>query len=493
MNSFQRKSLYAALAGAGALGAVGTAQAVGLNANGLGQVLIYPYYTVQADVSGNAYNSLLSVVNTTNSAKAVKVRFLEGKNSREVLDFNLFLSKHDVWTAAVLPSSSGGGQVLTFDNSCTIPSNTFLKAGVDFVNYAYTGTADDKGGSGLDRTKEGYVEIIEMATYNPFTCTSIQVTHVGGVPFDCAGVNDTQAGGSATASSASGGLFGGMSLINVAGGTDYTEDAVALTSFSNGPLYAPSGSVSPQLTDASPPVSAAFGDEGSLLIKKFGGGVVPVFFSNWPNPPYNKADPVSAVLMRNQVMNEYVLDAATKSGTDWVITFPTKRFYVNAGTGPATKLFQRNFNDGVGACDDIKLAIYDREEHTTSTPVTFSPPPPVPGVAICWEANVITFNNSNVLRSVNSANINTGNSNGWLNLTFSTSTSATFHTLGNQTNTEILLFGSSANSTVTYFGLPLVGFAVQQFVNGQLVVGGVTTLSNYGGNFVHKTTSLITC
>ena len=40
MNSFQRKSLYAALAGAGALGAVGTAQAVGLNANGLGQVLI---------------------------------------------------------------------------------------------------------------------------------------------------------------------------------------------------------------------------------------------------------------------------------------------------------------------------------------------------------------------------------------------------------------------------------------------------------------------
>ena len=169
MNSFQRKSLYAALAGAGALGAVGTAQAVGLNANGLGQVLIYPYYTVQADVSGNAYNSLLSVVNTTNSAKAVKVRFLEGKNSREVLDFNLFLSKHDVWTAAVLPSSSGGGQVLTFDNSCTIPSNTFLKAGVDFVNYAYTGTADDKGGSGLDRTKEGYVEIIEMATYNPFT------------------------------------------------------------------------------------------------------------------------------------------------------------------------------------------------------------------------------------------------------------------------------------------------------------------------------------
>ena len=30
--------------------------------------------------------------------------------------------------------------------------------------------------------------------------------------------------------------------------------------------------------------------------------------------------PVSAVLMHNTVLNEYVLDSATKSGTDWVVT-----------------------------------------------------------------------------------------------------------------------------------------------------------------------------
>src|SRR5215472_408540 len=112
MNSFQRKSLYAALAGAGALGVAATAQAVNLNPNGIGQVLIYPYYTVQANSSG-AYNSLLSVTNTTDSAKAVKVRFLEGKDSREVLDFNLFLSKKDVWTAAIVPNpTTGGGRVI---------------------------------------------------------------------------------------------------------------------------------------------------------------------------------------------------------------------------------------------------------------------------------------------------------------------------------------------------------------------------------------------
>ncbi|HXU54529.1 MAG TPA: hypothetical protein VN744_03790, partial [Casimicrobiaceae bacterium] len=107
MNTFKRKSLYAALAGVSALGVTGAAQAVNLNPDGLGQVLIYPYYTTRADAGGNAYTSLLSVVNTTSSAKAVKVRFLEGKSSKEVLDFNLFLSKHDVWTAAIFASGAG--------------------------------------------------------------------------------------------------------------------------------------------------------------------------------------------------------------------------------------------------------------------------------------------------------------------------------------------------------------------------------------------------
>jgi hypothetical protein len=477
MNSFQRKSLYAALAGAGALGVTSTADAVNLNPQGLGQVLIYPYYTVQSDANGNAYNSLLSVVNSTASAKAVKVRFLEGKNSREVLDFNLFLSKHDVWTAAVLPSSSGGGRVLTFDNSCTIPSNSFLKAGVDFVNFGYTGTADDKGGSGLDRTKEGYVEIIEMGTFPTNTCTYIQITHSGGVPKDCAGLSD--AGAASDIEGASGGLFGGMSLINVAAGTDYTEDAVALQQFNFGPLYTNAGSVSPTLQDSNPPFSVVFGANN-------GTGV---FISTWSPGP----DPVSAVLMHDQVMNEYVLDAATKSGTDWVVTFPTKRFYVNVGTGNAPKLFQRNFNDGAGSCDDITLSIFDREEKTTSTPVTFSPPPPTPGVSICWEANVITFNNSNLLGSVNKSNINTGNANGWLNLSFNqpTSTSQTFHTLGNQTTTHVNGSFFSSGLTKTFLGLPVVGFAVQSFTNGTLVVGGTNVLSNYGGNFVHKTTTTI--
>src|SRR5438874_7668651 len=176
MNTFNKKSLYAAMAGLSALGVTGAANAVSVNAEGLGQALVYPYYTVRDAVVGAAYNSLLSVVNSTASAKAVKVRFLEGKNSREVLDFNLYLSPRDVWAAGIVRSSGDGAGVFTNDKSCTTPAvSTDATNPTLFVNYQY---ASDAGGAGLDRTREGYVEIIEMG--NVVGATATAVTHVNG-------------------------------------------------------------------------------------------------------------------------------------------------------------------------------------------------------------------------------------------------------------------------------------------------------------------------
>jgi hypothetical protein len=482
MNIFKKKSLCAALAGIGALGAVGAAQAVNLNPDGLGQVLIYPYYTTRADAAGNIYNSLLSVVNTTASVKAVKVRFLEGKNSREVLDFNLFLSPKDVWTAAITPSGAGGAMIQTDDTSCTLPA--IPAAGKAFVNFAY---ASDGAGSSLDRTQEGYVEIIEMGAVYDGSTTAVNVTHVNGVPPGCAAVTDAQASNDTT--TPLGGLMGGMTLINVDSGTDYTSEAVALDNYSDTSLYANSGSTLPDLQEASPPVSGVI--SGGYYFESFWAGA--------------NADPVSAVLMHDQVMNEFVLDSITNSGTDWVVTMPTKRFYVQNGTGAAAGgLFQRNFNKTDGSCDDVSLNIYDREENTTSTPLDFSPPPPTQTNSVCWEANVITFNNSNVLGSANSANIPTSYEHGWLNLGFGASgydgitgdgtatVAAPLHQLIS-TNTTVQPLGSAATTglTVTYNGLPVVGFAVQSFANGAIQVGGEAVLSNYGGNFVQKGTTYI--
>ncbi len=491
MNIFKKKSLCVALAGVGALGAAGAAQAVNLNPDGLGEVLVYPYYTVRSDAHGNAYNSLLSIVNTTGSVKAVKVRFLEGKNSQEVLDFNLFLSKHDVWTAAIVPSGAGGAMVQTADNSCTLPA--LPAAGVPFRNSLY---ALDGGGSSLDRTNEGYVEIIEMTQYWDTSTTAANATHdSSGMP-NCAKVTDSQANKDAINRSAGeqGGLMGGMTLINVDAGTDYTEDAVALANFATfDNLYTTPGSLLPDMTFADPPTSVVPDQGGTMQ-------------STWAPVGTQTPDPVSAVLIHDNVMNEYVLDAITASGTDWVVTMPTKRFYVAKGTGRASKLFQRNFNSTAGSCDDVNLNIYDREEQTPGSSLDFSPPGPS-GTAICWEANVITFNNSSVLGSVNSQNITTGYEHGWLDLSwFPTSSSnpdglsppvQPTHTLINSgvaplVNTFTPIAGSASNvGPATYVGLPVVGFAVQSFTNGALTVNGASVLSNYGGNFIHKSTRLI--
>ena len=98
-------------------------------------MLIYPYYTVNA---GN--DTLLSVVNTSNEGKAMKVRFLEGRNSREVLDFNLYLSPFDVWTAAATTAgalATDPAVLTTNDNSCTVP-NIRLNSGLP----VFAGTAN---------------------------------------------------------------------------------------------------------------------------------------------------------------------------------------------------------------------------------------------------------------------------------------------------------------------------------------------------------------
>ena len=144
-----------------------------------------------------------------------------------------------------------GAGITTLDKSCTIPK--IPSAGVGFVNFQYSGSNDDGAGNTLDRTKEGYVEIIEMATYSSSSTIAAEVTHLSGTP-PC-GSKLTDANASNEAFPPTGGLFGGISLINVLSGTDYTEDAVALDNYSTFNIYAASGSISPDLSQAFPPTS----------------------------------------------------------------------------------------------------------------------------------------------------------------------------------------------------------------------------------------------
>ena len=467
MNTFSKKSLHVALAGLSTLGLAGAAEAVMVNPNGLGQVLIYPYYTVRngfnvGGVSAAPFNTLLSIVNTTASTKAIKVRFREGKASKEVLDFNVFLSPKDMWVAAVTPSAAGGAQIETPDKSCTVPTFPALP-----VEFRTTDFAGDAIGGGVDRTTEGYFEVFEMATYASTDQVAIGSKHSGGVPKDCSLVNDTTA--AIAPLQPNGGLSGTATLINVLTGDAFTTDATALVQFNvnGGGAYYNTGSALPDFTQANPSTGTGVSSSGMIVQGLF---ALPELAA-------------TAALQHPNVINEFVLDKSTASGTDWVLTFPTKHNLVDETS--ALLPFQ-NALGSKGSCDDITIALYNREEGPpASNPGTdFSPlPPGQAGPALCWESNILTFNNSNVLGSANKYNINTGEANGWMNVGFRAGAiNVAVSSSGFDPSTGTL----TAPST-TFSGLPTIGFAVQTYVNGTLTdTTGKLIQSSYGGNFGHR-------
>ncbi|MEO5676712.1 MAG: hypothetical protein ABIQ84_04125, partial [Usitatibacter sp.] len=348
MNTFKRKALFAAVVAG--LGVAGSAEAVFIAPNRTGQALLYPYYTVQNNGT-NSWNTYISIVNTTPEAKALKVRILEGRTSTEVLDFNLFLSPNDVWTAAIIPSDgtdTSAGRIITADLSCTAPA--IPAGGVAFRNTAYATQAVELG-RGLDRTREGYIEIIEMATLSGATATA--VTHVAGVPANCALVRtNSTAAILADSGPPTGGLTGTGTLINVNNGLDAGYKPDALEQFSDIVLFTGPGSASPALREATPPMSVVF-NSGYLP----GGSSVnaTIYRSEFVSPftgVTSGALAVASVFMHESIMNEYVLDTASASLTDWVVTQPLKSDFVTTTTAvpPYTARLTTS-----GACEEVNF------------------------------------------------------------------------------------------------------------------------------------------
>ena len=131
---------------------------VHLSEDGTGQVLIFPYYTVNGD-----FNTLITLTNTTDQAKALRLRFREAANAREVLSLNLYLGTNDVWTGALVASQLNGQTVpklISFDQSCTQP--LLSSQGLYFNKDEFTGNNSDVYGTENSRLAEGFVEAFEM-------------------------------------------------------------------------------------------------------------------------------------------------------------------------------------------------------------------------------------------------------------------------------------------------------------------------------------------
>ena len=473
---------------AGVAGISNMANAVFLNPDGLGSVLVYPYYTVNG---GNG--TFISVVNTTNEGKAVKVRFLEAYNSREVLDFNLYLSPFDVWVAAVAPNGAGGASVFTNDNSCTVPP--IPAGGQAFRTFAFDGSIGnqpkDGGPTALSRVREGYVELIEMGVVtNETSHTLSAITHgSSGVPSNCNQVVKAWSGGGywthdnlIDITSPDGGLFGSGSVINVAQGTIAGYNAEAIDQFylaATAATHTAPGSLNPSIASATSTTSYVFAN-GALVTTVYSEGV----------------NAVSSLFMVDNIYNEYVVGGGTNAVTEWVVMFPTKRFYVDKPNlylpnTTSWKPFDVLFTSANGgtSCAPVGLQFWNREEQTTSTGVDFSPAPTAAGTALCYEAQVVTFDQgtppSTVLGSALEANIDltsVGFESGWARIDLRNDSSGS-----PDTNHELPTTATSSNTATTasgnlFLGLPATGFSVVEYVNGN--VGGA--LANYTGLYRHK-------
>jgi hypothetical protein len=493
-----------------AIGLAPKAQAVHLDPNGVGQVLVFPYYTVN---SGN--QTLLSVVNKTNAGKAVKVRFREGRNSRQVLEFNLYLSAFDVWTATLFSLSDSGpnnpANLTTNDNSCTVPrikGNTSLPSLANgsrylpFNNLLYTGSNDEAGPDTLDRTREGHFEMIEMGEVVSGSYGSISaITHVGGVPTYCAQiVNAWQPNEAAVfnywfvnptseIAAPRGGLFGNAALIDTLAGTLMSYDADAIAGFSDISQHTAPGSGEPTLgsvhgTGAGGTIAAQVFREGSMVTSRY--------------PAAQAIDAISALFAQSTLLNEFVTSAATGASSEWIITFPTKYAYTDealVGTEPIppfARIFPRVSSSSNTGKAPVEFAMnfFDREEGppasfcpdpTDPSCSPFSPPPQGQGSApaLSWATNVIAFNQtsaaatgSRILGSRLAISLDAFEANvydGWAVANFFIFYAPIGSPLSRQQ------FRADVDNG-RWEGVPALGFAATAYTNGQVTPG---VLANY--------------
>lgn len=494
------KSLSKAIALATALGATASAHAVNVNPEGLGQVLLYSLYTTEA-----GKDTSVSVTNTTDDYKAVKVRFVEAMNSAEVLDFNLYLSPRDQWSATIVKNENGA-ELVTSDTSCTAPLLTNGSDTNKFKNFAYaafttgvngkplpTPIAGDGGWQELARTRVGHLEMIEMGTVTD-PAVQAMIKHANGVPGDCGALRSrftatgavwNEKSGSAYNIDAgmgapTGGLYGTASIIDPVNATLIGYDATAVDNFYDTDLavsgdHAQPGTVLPNLNSPKASLEATF--------------------KNGENATYvQPIDAVSAVLMKTTIENDYLAADSLKGETNWVVTFPTKRNYVygdsSAVVTAAGAPFTNVWDGANAACETLNYAYWDHEEGVPTpaeieeSPLLPSPLPPmgveIPvGSFLCYETNIVKINGKDVLGGERpegaghlNLNLPAAFEKGWLQFSFN--------------NPANSLASDDAVAVVTD-GLPVIGFSAVTVQNG--FTGQAGAIANFGTAFQHKATT----
>lgn len=450
--------------------------------HGVGHVLVVPYFSTQG-----ANKTLLSITNTDmENGKAVKLRFRGAANSDDIFDISIFLSPGDVWSADVGSDDGVISRLSTTDTSCTLPSIQDIKDLGGKFKLNRVAAQDPK------QTREGYVEILNMADIPAGSALYTAIKHVAGKAPCTAAVMDAQEAELVAVAGdknsplvrgyawPTGGLSANWILVNTETMASFSGEAVALRAEDAAGSNA-SGNIVwfPQTTQAPlAPARTSLKDYVTYLTadpllndKDFTAKVANYDFPDLSTPYLNgknavaQADALATALATKSVVNDVM--TANGFATDWVFSMPTRRYAVAmnyAANGTGTLLFRdgvgnayfNKSNTGLNSTNTQACVTpggqraYDREESTRSTFVIS----PDVGLSFCGETSVLSFNNAgntSVLGAqIARKDINTTFAEGWFRIdTWTQSNSA---------------------------GLPIVGFAAAK-----------STGINLGGTWMHRT------
>lgn len=322
------------------------------SADGIGHELVFPYFSVQGD---NA--TLLNITNTdTANGKLVKVRFRGAANSDDLFDFQLLLSPGDVWTGSLTQNASTGVALLkTVDTSCTLPAAVRETAGSQFS----TGRVDPTPakGSPTNETREGYVEVLNMANIPVNTTTGSLYTTIKHVankaPCDAAVLEAKLGSDYATYAQAvaagmtapTGGLTGDWIILNQANTAAWSGSAHAIRAELPGGAIAAANLVfwpqkfgDPLLATTTSQLTGQAVTADPIFVNQ----VVKIQQYDLPDlsTPYVAADGVganaaavranasSALFAVTTIKNQFVSTTDINAVTDFLFSQPTRRYAV---------------------------------------------------------------------------------------------------------------------------------------------------------------------
>ena len=431
----------------GGLGFAGAASAqLAVNESGTGHMLLVPYYTAQ---DGNM--SVFHVVNTdTTNGKALKVRFRGASNSDDVLDFQVFMSPGDVWTAAVVKGANDVASLVTADGTCTLPAIA-KNTPVSFVQDRLP--ADMPAADKANNTREGYVEIFNMADIdsskqavyggvgntipvNAPLYTAIK--HVNGVaPCSDSVLQGTLATGAGTPGllPPTDGLMGSWYIINVPQTTTFSGAANAIIATgATRNVFSPQSTGAATLPSADPLFKSAILTAQNYDVPDLSTPYLAATTLDQAGADAQAAA-LTAALAQTSVINQFSTDTSVTAKTDWVFSMPTRRYNVAANYAvKSTDAAYRVYNAAVGSyftagnttvnaagqicLSSINQTFFDREETFATSGAVFSPGN-VTRLPLCGEVSVLSFASGSVLgASVAASTSGATYANGWGRVNF---------------------------------------------------------------------------